>query len=131
MDDLEQYKALRTALLQVRKDIRQGDFTDNGLCSRVDYRLGDNLDGDYYLKKQVLNKFKRLMRQWPEHSGLTDYPIGQSREDAFDMYTRVPRYWQGSEAGWFYSEHSAYGRKRRELLDWLIGQVVEITGYPV
>lgn len=131
MDDLGQYKALRTALLQVRKEIRQGNFVHHGLCSRVDYTLNSNLDGDYYLIKEINKKFNRLVQQWPEWSGNKLSVIGQSPNDAYYLYVYRPEYWQGSAAGWMYSEHSAYGRKRRELLDWLIGRVVEITGYPV
>lgn len=131
MHDLEQYKALRHALLQVRQEIRQGIFVDNGLCSRIADKLKSNLDGDYYLIQAINKKFGRLLEHWPEHSGSVNYPIGQNSEDGYYLYVMVPSYWQGSEAGWYYSKSSAYGRKRRELLDWLIGQVVQITGYPV
>ncbi|CAM0102451.1 hypothetical protein VPH526E571_0017 [Vibrio phage 526E57-1] len=83
MNDLGQYKALRTALLMVRKEIRTGCFSDYGLCSRVECKLKDNLDGDYYLIREITQKFERLMLQWPEYSGSIDYPIGQNSEGGY------------------------------------------------
>ncbi|AUR95271.1 hypothetical protein HOU78_gp51 [Vibrio phage 1.204.O._10N.222.46.F12] len=126
MTDLKQYQIIHKALVGINADIQNGQFDAYGLCNTFRYKI-KNLTGNYVGSK-LIHKLDTLMQSWPEYSGDPSYIIGQSGFDAAMMYGFAPPYWQGSYSEWMWSEKSPYGRKRRELLVWLINRCEEITG---
>lgn len=125
MSDLKQYQMIHKALVGINADIQKGKFYDYGLCVAFKYKVSE-LTGKY-VDSNTVNKLNVLMQSWPEYSGSPTFVIGQSGFDGDNLYC-TPNYWQGSESEWMWSIKSPYGRKRRELLTWLINRCEEITG---
>lgn len=126
MNDLKQYQIVHEALVAIQEDIQKGLYVNRGICNTF-LRKVRTATGKY-TAVGVNTKLSSLMQSWPEYSGNTSYVIGQSSNDGRRLYEVVPYYWQGSEAEWLWSMKSPYGRKRRELLAWLINRCEEITG---
>lgn len=82
-------------LWALKRQVAAGAYPVTGICSAACLSYGE----------------ARIMRLWPEHSGLLDYPVpsvdGSSAEDAYCD----PDLWVG-----------AYGGARMRLLNWLIRQ---------
>ena len=127
MYSLEVYQKMQKALVQVQTEVNNGGWSTGGICARVTsnvIRMTSN-----YTEQQVIHRaFLELIKQWPEYSGYHLYPIGQSEEDGYWLYMNVPSYWPHSEESWMWAKTSPYGRKRRELLAYLISRCEDITG---
>lgn len=82
-------------LWELKRRVAAGEHPGTGICSAANLAYTE----------------ARIMRLWPEHSGLLEYPVpsvdGGSAEDAY----YEPDLWVG-----------AYGGARMRLLNWLIRQ---------
>ena len=127
MYSLEVYQTMQKALVQVQTEVNHGDWSTGGICGKIQsnlIRMTSNAT-----EQHVANRaFLELIKQWPEYSGDQLYPIGQSSDDAHDLYVYQPPYWTQSEEAWMWAKTSPYGRKRRELLAYLISRCEDITG---
>ena len=127
MYSLEVYQTMQKALVQIQTEVNHGDWSTSGICKVLVLNLRD--ESKNYTERQVNTlAMLELMKQWPEYSGCSLYPIGQSEEDGYWLYTNVPSYWPHSEESWMWAKTSPYGRKRRELLAYLISRCEDITG---
>ena len=127
MYSLEVYQTMQKALVQVQTEVNHGDWSTGGICGKIQsnlIRMTSNATEQYVANRAFLE----LIKQWPEYSGDQLYPIGQSSEDGYWLYMNVPSYWPHSEESWMWAKTSPYGRKRRELLAYLISRCEDITG---
>ena len=127
MYSLEVYQTMQKALVQVQTEVNNGGWSISGICEKI-YSNLIRMTSNYTEQQVIQRAFLELIKQWPEYSGDQLYPIGQSSEDGYFLYVNVPSYWTQSEESWMWAKTSAYGRKRRELLAWLINRCEEITG---
>ena len=124
MHSLEVYQTMQKALVQVQAEVNEGTWSTCGICSV----LPSTAAYEHHDYTEVDKLFFELMKQWPDYSGCSVYPIGQSYEDGHWLYTNVPSYWTHSKESWMWAKTSPYGRKRRELLAYLISRCEDITG---
>lgn len=105
---------LVSALLFVQDD----PIRYTGICAQVAARFHALADyhrvpvTDHYVNSRLRKAFK----QWPGFSGSEDYPIGDDVDDAEVKYNSYADMW-----GTDYEFADEYQRKRRDLLEWLIG----------
>ena len=129
MNDLRTYQLMQHGLVSSQARVDSKEDWPYGLCSFMQSTVNALPNVTYLDWQNVNNAMQRLMQQWPEWSGCDLYIIGQNPEDARRLYIHGhdinPEL---SEAEWKWAKTSPYGRKRRELLAYLISRCEEITG---
>lgn len=123
-----EYRRLLDALLLVKYS---GDLRLwSGICGNVDGMIVGILSFEPYsyyndinhIRANAAGILKHLFRKWKHFSGNVNYPISVNGGKAVSQYYRA----DAARTQW--TKYSAYGRKRWELLDFLIEEVAKKAG---
>lgn len=101
-------KKILSALKAIKRN-KKRQISTIGICGAVKrYFEEDNITFFTIKDQGVLH---RLMKDWPKHSGVTEFPICVYGVSPMKEFTNCIDMW---------NQEKPYGQLRWELLDWLI-----------
>ena len=83
-----------------------------GICGAVKRYFGE--DGEIIVTIRDQDILHRLMKDWPKHSGVTEFPICAYGINPMKEFTGCIDMW---------NQDNPYGQLRWELLEWLINKL--------
>ena len=102
-------------VLQALKAIKRSKkrrLSTLGICDAVKHYLKENSDIIVTIRDQDV--LHRLMKDWPKHSGVTEFPICAYGVDPMKEFMTCMDMW---------NQKTPYGQLRWELLEWLINKL--------
>ena len=91
------------------KELRRNTI---GICGAVKWYFAE--DGKTIFTIRDQDVLQRLMKDWPKHSGVMEFPISVGKISPWKKYVQCDNKW---------NRKTEYGRLRWELLEWLINKL--------